>query len=68
VVQLTKDGDQNKPLYLRNLSGSQMEHYKCLGELGDIEESILNVQKATQLTENGHPEKTVLLNNLGISQ
>ena len=43
AVQLTKDGNPTKPVYLYRLSTSQRRCFKCLNELTDIKASISNL-------------------------
>jgi len=46
----------------------QRTRFDRLGELTDMEDCILNLQKAVQLTDDGHPNKAAYLSNLGGSQ
>jgi len=45
-----------------------MIRFERLGELTDLENSISNVQKAVQFTDDGHPNKAAYPSNLSISQ
>jgi tetratricopeptide (TPR) repeat protein len=68
AVQLTDNGNPNKPKYHGSLGLSQQGCFKRFGNLTDIENSILNLQKAVQLTRDGHPDKPAYLGALGASQ
>jgi CHAT domain-containing protein len=54
-------------MYLSNLSTSQQTRFKSLGVLVDVENSISNLGKAVELTDDGHPDKPMYLSNLGNS-
>ncbi|KIM83044.1 hypothetical protein PILCRDRAFT_819834 [Piloderma croceum F 1598] len=53
---------------LSKLGASQLESFKAAGRLTDLEESIKNLKKAVQFTDDGLPEKPTYLYHLGTSQ
>ncbi|KAJ7856782.1 CHAT domain-containing protein [Mycena leptocephala] len=67
AVQLTPDGHPEKPSRLNNLGNSLSRRFERLGDLSDINKSVLMSEDAVQLTPDGHPDKASLLNNLGTS-
>jgi tetratricopeptide (TPR) repeat protein len=50
---------------LNNLGNSLFRRFERLGDLGDINKSVLMFQDAVQLTPDGHPDKPSRLSNLG---
>ncbi|KAJ7921301.1 CHAT domain-containing protein [Mycena leptocephala] len=67
AVQLTPDGHPDKPSRLNNLGNSLLGRFKRLGDLSDINKSVLMLEDAVQLTPDGHLNKPSLLTNLGNS-
>lgn len=67
LLQLTPDGQTNKPIRFDNLGSSLLTCFKHLGKMGDIEKGISSLEDAVRLTPNGLPDKPSLLNNLGHS-
>ncbi|KAF8135902.1 CHAT domain-containing protein [Mycena galopus ATCC 62051] len=67
AVQLTPDGHPDKPSMLNNLGNSLSRRFKRLGDLSDINKSVLMNELAVQLTPDGHPGKPSMLKNLGNS-
>ncbi|KAJ7919737.1 CHAT domain-containing protein [Mycena leptocephala] len=67
AVQLTPDGHPDKPGRLNNLGNSLFRRFERLGDLGDINKSVLTFEDAFKLTPDSHPDKPSLLNNLGNS-
>src|ERR1700734_3082289 len=53
---------------LSHLGVTQLRRFERLGELSDINNSISNLRQAAQLTNNSHPNKSLYLSNLGVSQ
>ena len=49
---------------LNNLGNSLLACFEQLGDLADINMSILVFENAEQLTSDGHPDKPSFLNNL----
>ncbi|KAJ7193467.1 TPR-like protein [Mycena pura] len=64
---LTPDGHPDKPSRLSNLGNSLSRRFERLGDLSDINKSVLMFEDAVKLTPDGHPDKPSLLNNLGNS-
>jgi hypothetical protein len=52
---------------LNNLGNSLLSRFERLGDLGDMNKSVLMFEHAVQLTPDGHPDKPSRLNNLGNS-
>ncbi|KAJ7084120.1 CHAT domain-containing protein [Mycena epipterygia] len=67
AVQLTPDGYCDKPGRLSNLGSSLLGRFEQLGDLSDLNKSIMMNKEAVQLTPDGHPDKPAMLNNLGSS-
>ncbi|KAJ7848890.1 CHAT domain-containing protein [Mycena leptocephala] len=67
TVQLTPDGHPDKPGSLNNLGNSLLGRFEQLGDLSDLNKSIMMLEDAVQLTPDGHPHKPARLNNLGKS-
>ncbi|KAJ7851751.1 CHAT domain-containing protein [Mycena leptocephala] len=67
ALQLIPDGHPHKPQWLTNLGNSLLGRFERLGDLSDINKSVLMKEDAIQLIPDGHPDKPSLLNNLGIS-
>ncbi|KAJ7828707.1 CHAT domain-containing protein [Mycena leptocephala] len=67
AVQLTPDGHPNKPGLLNNLGSSLSRRFERLGDLSDINKSVLMFEDVVQLTPDGHPDKPYRLANLGSS-
>lgn len=53
--------------YLNDLGSSLSLRFDRLGDVGDINKSILMFEDAVRLTPEGHPDKPALLSNLGRS-
>ncbi|KAJ7867030.1 CHAT domain-containing protein [Mycena leptocephala] len=66
-LMLTPDGHPDKPGWLNNLGNSLSRRFERLGDLSDINKSVLMKEDAVQLTPDGHPDKPSRLNNLGNS-
>ncbi|KIJ26628.1 hypothetical protein M422DRAFT_191958, partial [Sphaerobolus stellatus SS14] len=66
-VQLTPDGHPSKPSWLNNLGNSLLRQFERLGDITDLNQSVLKLQEAVQLAPDGHPSKSSWLNNLGNS-
>jgi hypothetical protein len=49
---------------LSNLGDSLAHRFECLGNLSDIDKSILMFEDALRLTADSHPNKPSWLNNL----
>jgi hypothetical protein len=47
---------------------AQQAHSDCLGDLPDPENAILNISKAVDLMDDGHPNKLIHFSSLGIAQ
>jgi hypothetical protein len=58
---------RDKPSRLNNLGNSLFYRFERLGDLSDINKSVLMKEDAVQLTPDGHPDKPSRLNNLGNS-
>ena len=54
-------------VYFDDLGRSLLTRFKRLGDLGDMNKSVLMKEHAVQLTPDGHPDKPSWLNNLGNS-
>jgi hypothetical protein len=67
AVQLTPDGHPNKPSRLTNLGNSLWSRFEQLGDLKDINTSVVVKENAVHLIPDGHPDKPCLLNNFGNS-
>jgi hypothetical protein len=67
AVQLTPDGHPDKPGWLNNLGNSLLSRFHRLGDLGDMNKSVLMKEHAVQLTPDGHPNKPGWLDSLGSS-
>ena len=52
---------------MNNLGNSLLHCFERLGDVSDINESVLMKQDAVQLTPDGHPDRPSRLNNLGNS-
>ncbi|KAJ7197873.1 TPR-like protein [Mycena rebaudengoi] len=61
------DGHPDKPSLLSNLGSSLICRFKQLGGLDDLNQSVLRLEAAVNLTPDGHPNKPSLLGNLGSS-
>ncbi|KAE9407699.1 hypothetical protein BT96DRAFT_963047 [Gymnopus androsaceus JB14] len=59
------DGQANKPGWLSNLGTALRSRFGYLGELSDIENAIVALKQAVELTPNGNPNKPTWLSNLG---
>ena len=57
-----------KMRYLSNLGTSLDTHFQCFGHISDLENAVLNIQRAVSLTDDNHPSKSVYLLNLENSQ
>ena len=68
ALQQTKHGHPFTAIRLSHLGLGQQVHYNHLGELTDIKQSILNLQRAIHLTEDGHLAMLDCLSNLALSQ
>ncbi|KAJ7190790.1 CHAT domain-containing protein [Mycena pura] len=64
---LTPEGHPDKPSCYNNLGTSLRRRFNRLGDLDDLNQSVLRYQTALMLTPEGHPEKLLCYNNLGIS-
>ena len=53
---------------LFDLGIGQQERYECFGELSDIHNSISNLLRAVQLTDDGHQDKPLYMSGLSSSQ
>jgi hypothetical protein len=53
--------------YLNDLGMSLSDCFKHLGDMGDMNKSVLVFEHAVQLTPDGHPNKPSWMNNLGSS-
>jgi hypothetical protein len=53
--------------WLNNLGVSFQNRFKCTGDLADIFKAISSLQKAVQLTPEGHADMLTQLSNLGVS-
>ncbi|KAF8135924.1 CHAT domain-containing protein, partial [Mycena galopus ATCC 62051] len=67
AVQLTPGGHPDKPAILINLGNSLSGRFERLGDLSDLNKSILMFEDAVQLTPDGHHDKPGRLSNLGNS-
>ncbi|KAJ7128032.1 CHAT domain-containing protein [Mycena epipterygia] len=67
AVTLTLDSHPNKPSSLNNLGISLRSRFERLGDLDDLNQSVLRFEAAVTLTPDGHPKKPSCLNNLGNS-
>ena len=67
AVDLTPDGNPDKPRYLNNLGNSLVTRFERLGQLDDLEDGILREREAVDRTPDGHPVKPSRLYNLGNS-
>ncbi|KAJ7865821.1 CHAT domain-containing protein [Mycena leptocephala] len=67
AVALTADGHPDKPGGLNNLGNSLLDCFEQLGDLSNINKSVLMLEDAVQLTPDGHPDKPSRLSNLGKS-
>ncbi|KAE9395702.1 TPR-like protein, partial [Gymnopus androsaceus JB14] len=65
AVELTPDGDADKPIWLNNLGSAYQSRFHHLGKLSDIESAIVAVKQSAELTPDGHADKPAVLNNLG---
>jgi hypothetical protein len=52
-------------VYLSDLGYSQQARFRLFGDLVDLENAILNIQMAVELTSDEHPNKAKYLSNLG---
>jgi hypothetical protein len=66
-VQLTADGHYSKPPWLSNLGLSLFDRFERLGDLADLNASILNFKDTLRLTPDGHPDKHLYFTNHGIA-
>ncbi|KAJ7937990.1 CHAT domain-containing protein [Mycena leptocephala] len=67
AVALTPDGHSNKPSYYSHLGNSLLRRFERLGDLADLNQSVLSCKTAAKLTLDGHPAKPICYNNLGNS-
>ncbi|KZV60883.1 hypothetical protein PENSPDRAFT_322009 [Peniophora sp. CONT] len=65
ILDITPDGNPNKPSLLNNLGNSLQRRFEHVGELEDLEDAILVQHRAVDLTPDGHPDKPTSMNNLG---
>ncbi|KAJ6461773.1 CHAT domain-containing protein [Mycena sanguinolenta] len=54
-------------IYLADLGTSLLRCFGQLGDLDDLNQSVLRLEAAVALTPDGHPDKPSMLNNRGIS-
>lgn len=66
-MELADDRNPRKAGFLSNLGGSHARRFESLGELADLEASVVHSQQAVALTKDGNPNKPVYLNSLGLS-
>ncbi|KAF9070245.1 TPR-like protein [Rhodocollybia butyracea] len=66
-VELTPDGDPDKPSSLSALGSAFQSRFRHLGRHTDIEEAIRYKQQAVDLTPDGHSDKPSWIANLGIT-
>ncbi|KAJ7084084.1 CHAT domain-containing protein [Mycena epipterygia] len=59
--------DPRSVTYLADLGNSLFCRFEQLGDLSDLNKSIMMFEDAVQLTPDGHPDKPAMLNNLGNS-
>ncbi|TDL15147.1 hypothetical protein BD410DRAFT_733111 [Rickenella mellea] len=59
--------DTNNPSHFSNLGNSSLTRFRQLGEMADIEQAILNHERAIQLTPDGDPDMPRCLIDLGNS-
>jgi hypothetical protein len=64
AVHLTLDAHPDKPSRFSNLGISLLARFDRLGDLDDLNKSILVLKDAIGLTPDGHPSKPSYLNNL----
>jgi hypothetical protein len=60
AVQLTPDSHRDKPSLLNNLGNSLLGRFKRLGNLSDINKSILMFEDTIRLTPDSHLDRHVL--------
>ncbi|KAJ7245568.1 CHAT domain-containing protein [Mycena rebaudengoi] len=68
AVALTPDGHPNKPSLLNTLGNSLSRRFEQLGDLNDLNQSVLRLEASVTLTPDGHPDKPSRLNDLGNSR
>ncbi|KAJ7810356.1 CHAT domain-containing protein [Mycena olivaceomarginata] len=67
AVRLIPDSHPDKPTMLNNLSNLLLGRFEQLGDLNDLNMSIMMTEDAVLLTPDGHPDKPRNLSNLGNS-
>ncbi|KAF8177775.1 CHAT domain-containing protein, partial [Mycena galopus ATCC 62051] len=60
-------GHPEKPSQLNYLGNSFLRRFERLGDLNDLNQSVLRFEAAVAFTPDGHPAKPSWLNNLGTS-
>ncbi|KAJ7898163.1 hypothetical protein B0H14DRAFT_3573504, partial [Mycena olivaceomarginata] len=59
--------DSGSVIYLADLGTSLLHRFERFGSLQDINQSVEMMEEAVQLTPDGHPNKSKMMNNLGSS-
>ncbi|KAJ7248786.1 CHAT domain-containing protein [Mycena rebaudengoi] len=67
ISMIPPNGHPDKPLWLSNLGHSLKKCFERLGELNDLNQSILRSEAAVTLTPDDHLDKPSWLSNLGNS-
>lgn len=67
AVQLTQEGEPNRPTYLNELALSLMARFRCRRDVNDRNEGISILEVVDKVVPDGHPIKPAFLNNLADS-